>query len=280
MSRWLAALAALFGVAAPAATAATPLERYAPVVVHDSRDPDTLTSVRAFAGRIPGVEPGPGRPVVYGRRAGAWLQYWMFFARNSQDRGLLATGRHAGDWELVQFRLRRKRAIQAVYAQHSGAERCGFGSVRISRDRPVVFVARGSHAAYFVPGLRDRTWPDPNDETDGRGARVRPRLVRISEERPPWMRYPGRWGASRASWVPGEMDSPRGPAFQGVRWSDPPAWGAAAHPCTRRDCDRRGECDGRETAMTAVLVALGLAWALLFGLRRMRRLEVLPAGGG
>ena len=31
--------------------------------------------------------------------------------------------------------------------------------------------------------------------------------------------------------------------------------------------------------MTAALVALGLAWALLVGLRRTRRLEVAPAGG-
>ena len=128
------------------------------------------------------------------------------------------------------------------------------------RDRPVVYLARGSHAAYFVTGLRDRTWPDPNDETDGRGLRVRPRLVRITEDSPAWMRYAGRWGGSRAGWVPGEMDSPRGPAFQPQgRWSDPAAWAAAARPCTRRDCDRRGECDGRETAIAAVLAVLGLA---------------------
>ena len=46
------------------------------------------------------------------------------------------------------------------------------------------------------------------------------------------------------------MDSPRGPAFQPQgRWSDPDGWAAAARPCTRRDCDQRGECDGRETAI-------------------------------
>jgi hypothetical protein len=123
---------------------------------------------------------------------------------------------------------------------------------------------------YFVPGLRERMWPDPNDETDGRGLRVRPRLVRITEERPPWMRYPGRWGASRASWVPGEMDSPRGPAFQPERW-DAAAWAAGARACTRRECDERGECDGRETATAALLAALGLLVAVWYGVRRMRR---------
>jgi hypothetical protein len=273
MLRWLMA-AGLVVAAAPApAAAADPLQLYAPVVVHDSRESSPLTSVRAFAGRAPGVEPGPARPTVYGRRTGPWLQYWLFFAANDQDRGVLNTGRHEGDWELVQYRLRRGRMVQAVYAQHSGAESCGFGNVRRSRGRPVVFLARGSHAAYFRPGLRDRMWPDPNDEADGRGLRVRPRLVRVSEERPPWMAYDGRWGAARAGWVPGEMDSPRGPAFQGIRWSDPAAWAAAARPCTRGDCDERGECDGRETALTALLAVLGLLVALVYAGRRLRLAE-------
>jgi hypothetical protein len=278
MFRWLAAAAALSAVAAPASAPAGALERYAPVLVHDSREGDPLASVRAFAGRVPGVPPGPVRPVVYGRRAGPWLQYWMLFPSNSQDRGLLRTGRHEGDWELVQLRLRAKRPVQAVYAQHSGAESCGFGWVRRSGSRPVVFVARGSHAAYFVPGLRDRTWPDPNDEADGRGQRVRTRLVRIAEDSPGWMRYPGRWGDTRAGWVPGEMDSPLGPARQPQgRWSDPTAWAASARSCTRLDCDRRGECDGRETAIAALLAVLGFLCALLYGIRRTRR-EEAPNG--
>jgi hypothetical protein len=273
MFRWLVA-AGLLAAAVPApAAAADPLQRYAPVVVHDSRERSPLTSVKAFAGRVPGVESGTPRPTVYGRRAGPWLQYWLLFADNAQDRGVLKTGRHEGDWEMVQYRLRRGRPVQAVYTQHSGAESCGFGGVRRSRGRPVVFLARGSHAAYFRPGLRDRTWPDPNDEADGRGLRVRPRLVRVSEDRPPWMAYAGRWGATRAGWVPGEMDSPRGPAFQGVRWSDPAAWAAAARPCTRGDCDERGECDGRETAVAALLAVLGLLVALLYAGRRLRDAE-------
>jgi Vacuolar protein sorting-associated protein 62 len=273
MLRRLALATLLAAAPAPAAAAAVPLERYAPVVAHDSREEHPLTSVKAFAGRVPGVERGPARPVVYGRRAGPWLQYWMLFAYNDQDRGLLRTGRHEGDWEVVQYRLRRGRLVQAVYAQHSGAETCGPANVRRSRGRPVVFLARGSHASYFRPGTRDRTWPDPNDEADGRGLRVRPRLVRVSEERPPWMAYEGRWGATRAGRAPGEMDSPRGPAFQGVRWSDPGAWADSARPCTRVDCDERGECDGRETAIAAVLAAVGLILAVWYGVRRTRRAD-------
>jgi len=275
MLRWLTAVAAAPLLLAAPAAAAGPLARHAPVVVHDSRETDLLTSVATFAGRVPGVRDGRPRrrPVVYGRRAGPWLQYWMLYAHDRQDRGVLSTGRHEGDWELVQFRLRGERLVQAVYAQHSGAESCGYDRVRRTRGgRPIVFAARGSHAAYFVPGLRDRTWPGPNDEADGRGRRVRPRPVRITAAAPPWMRYAGRWGASRAGWVPGELDSPRGPGFQ-ARWSNPAAWAAAARPCARRDCDRRGECDGRETAAAALLAAIGLLGAGLTGGRRLRRAE-------
>jgi hypothetical protein len=276
MLRWLMPAAALVALMPAPAVAASPLERFAPVVAQAGGEPSPLTSVRVMAGRVPGVEPGSARPVVYGRRDGPWLQYWMFFAENLQDRGIFRTGRHEGDWEMVQYRLRDGLLVRAVYAQHAVAESCGYRNVRRSRGRPVVFVARGSHAMYFVPGLRERMWPDPNDEADGRGVRVRPRLVRVSEERPPWMAYPGRWGGTRAGWIPGEMSSPRGPAFQPDRW-DAAAWADRARPCTRRDCDERGECDGQETAIAAILAALGLIVAIWLAIRRVRRADAAAA---
>jgi hypothetical protein len=278
MFRWLAAAAALAALAVPADAAAGILDDFVPLVVHDSRERYPLTSVRAFAGRVPGVPAGEARPVVYGRRTGHWLQYWMLFAADTQDWGLLHTGRHEGDWELVQLRLRRGRPVRAFYSQHSGAESCSMGWATRLAARPVAYVAQGSHALYFVSGVRDRIWPAPNDEADGRGLRMRPRLVRISADSPPWMRYSGRWGATRAGWFPGEMSSPRSPAQQRERWTDPDAWAAAARRCSRRNCDRRGECDERETAMTGVVATLALGWALLFARRRMRRSEGPNAG--
>ncbi len=126
----------------------------------------------------------------------------------------------------------------------------------------MIYLANGSHAAYFRAGVRDRMWPDPNDEADGRGAVVVPAVRPLG----PWARWPGRWGGARAGWVPGEMDSPRGPAFQSQRrWSDPDGWARRARPCTMGRCDARGECDGRETfvsvgAPVLVLVLLGGWW--------------------
>jgi hypothetical protein len=252
------------------AAAAIALAAHAPVVVHDSRERFPLTSVAAAPVAVPGIG-GDHRAAAYGRVApaahdGTWLQYWLFYRAQDQDRGIVRTGRHTGDWEMVQFRLdRRGRPIQAVYAQHSGAERCSWSSVRMRNGRPVVYVARGAHASYLRPGIRDRTWPDPNDEADGRGSVVRPRLVRVTHASPAWMRWPGRWGHARARWwVPGEQDSPVGPAFQGQgRWSDPDGWAAAARTC-RMSCDEVGECDWRENVMgaagvAAVIGAVGIA---------------------
>jgi len=229
-----------------------------PVLVHDGLERFPATSV-------PGT---PDEPVVYERRVDGWVQYWIWFDANPQDRGVLRSGRHEGDWELVQYRA---DGSEAVYAQHSGAERCAGGSVESRGGRPVVYVANGSHASYFHAGVRDRMWPDPNDEADGRGVVLRPPAVPISAGSPPWMRFAGHWGDARAGWFPPEQSSPRGPAYQGVRWDDPEAWARSAQPCTGLSCVSVGACDGGETALAGGLAVALLAVAGLGIARRRRR---------
>jgi hypothetical protein len=252
------------------------LTAHTPVVVHDSRERYALTSVATAPAVIPGRD-HDRRPAAYGRikrtaHGGAWLQYWLFYRRQDQDRGIVRTGRHEGDWEMVQYRLDAQgQPVQAVYAQHSGAERCAWSSVELRGGHPVVYAARGSHASYLRPGVRDRTWPDPNDEADGRGRAVRPRLVPVSASSPRWMRWSGRWGPARARWwVPGEQDSPRGPAFQAQgRWSEPDRWAHDARGC-HAGCDEADECDGREKVL-GVGGALALLATLALGYRARRR---------
>jgi hypothetical protein len=222
-----------------ASAAAAALAAFTPVVVHDASERFPLASAAAVAPVARVVR--DRAPAAYGRaapdgRGGMWLQYWLFYGYQDQDRGL-----------------------EAVYAQHSGAERCGIGAVSFREGHPVVFAAHGSHASYLQAGTRDRMWPDPNDEADGRGVVVRPRLVPITATSPGWMRYPAPWGGSRASRLnPMEQDSPLGPAFQKDRW-DAAAFAASAGRC-RAACNSVGECDGRETAVSfaAVLVLLVL----------------------
>jgi hypothetical protein len=263
-----------------AAALAVALTAHVPVLVHDSRERFPLTSVAAAPIRVPGLDTDR-RPAVYGRvarakNAGAWLQYWLFYRAQDQDRGIVRTGRHAGDWEMVQYRLdAHGHPVEAVYAQHSGAERAPWQTVQRRSGHPVVYVARGSHASYLRHGVRDRTWPDPNDEADGHGRVVQPRLVRITATNPRWMRWPGRWGGARARWwVPGEQDSPFGPAFQRQgRWSDPDGWARAARS-GRAGCDHLGECDWRETLLgTSVVAALAGALSLRSIRHRRRRLR-------
>jgi hypothetical protein len=176
-----------------------------------------------------GAARGPRR--VYGhvaRESGrTWLQYWTFYAYNPQDRGIFRTGQHEGDWELIQLRLGRDGVPDlATFTQHSWAEGCAFRELRregpADREWPVVFVANGSHAGYSRPGVYDRPFPDPNDEADGRGSRLRPPVVEIADHAPAWVRWPRRWGRSEAGWVPGEASSPVGPRFQDHgAWSRP-----------------------------------------------------------
>ena len=193
------ALLAVLTIAAPAASTAQPREsdvlaRFAPVLVYDADERSLAlpvdsvpygTQPRGRAIDVPRDARGPA--VVYGREASGrggrrLLQYWLFFAHNGQDRGIVHTGRHAGDWELAMVALDSSgRPVEATVSQHSGGETCGWSNVR--RDRaghPLVYVANASHALYFRPGTRDRTWPDPNDEADGRGRRVAPAVRRLA----------------------------------------------------------------------------------------------------
>lgn len=260
------------------------LARFAPVLHYDSAERDRATSVEALTVRRLDARGRPGdriavRPaadppatiyghVVRGRRV--WLQYWMLYATNPQDRGIVRTGRHEGDWEVAQVALDRGgRPERAVFAQHSWAEACTWQETRHPGGHLELYVANGSHAVYAAPGTHDRPWPDPNDHADGRGATARPTVVPITARRPAWVAWPGRWGRSDARfWIPGEKSSPRGPAFQSRGpWHDPDAYLARARACGS------GAPPGPRYAVLAVAVGLGGAMVVALRLRRRRRTE-------
>ena len=205
-------------------------------------------------------------PAAYGhavaaRDGGAWLQYWLFYAYQDQDRGIVRTGRHAGDWELVQYRVdaaaaRSRPSTPSTRAPSAAAA----ATVELRGGRPVVYAAHGSHASYFHAGTRDRTWPDPNDEADGRGAVVRPRLVAITRELPVLDDLRRRRGAARGRALvrPAASRTPRAGPPSSRRAGTPRPFAASAHGC-RAACDQVGECDGREKALTGAAFALPLA---------------------
>jgi hypothetical protein len=163
-----------------------------------------------------------------------WLQYWLYYFYNDYNLAL-GIGLHEGDWEMVQLRMHGDEPDVAVYAQHRQAEQRPWAQVeRVPGDprRPLVYVARGSHASYFHAGFHQtEAWYDLAD-----GKRNAPRLALeiIDDDTPPWVGWPGVWGDTRARVGGVDQPSPRGPAAHGS-WRDPNSLLATAWQPERKD---------------------------------------------
>ncbi|MDX6631683.1 MAG: hypothetical protein QOH00_3929 [Gaiellales bacterium] len=154
-----------------------------------------------------------------------WLQYWFFYFYNDYNLigSFLHAGLHEGDWEMIQVRLHDEVPNLAVYCQHTGADKRDWAEVQKipGTERPIVFVARGSHASYFERGTQwTGHWFDHAD-----GNRKSPEVaLEIVDDRDDvwhWIRWPGSWGDTKASGDnPLDSNSPRGPAAHS-QWDDP-----------------------------------------------------------
>jgi hypothetical protein len=196
-----------------------------------------------------------GPSVVYGRHevvAGTIvLQYWLFYEFNFWSLQYPPSGfawqAHEGDWEVVTVVLdAEQQPVEAAYSQHCGGERRSWANVQRSGTHPVVYVATGSHANLFAPGLRPislacyppqirailiQNHVTPLDFLVSPGRVLGPgstTVERIHDNSPRWLRFPGTWGeaqfiASPPPLGPGTVPfgtSPVGPAFHGD-WDDP-----------------------------------------------------------
>lgn len=188
---------------------------------------DTTRTYAANAKALPHY-----RDIVHGharrdRHGRLWLQYWLFYYYNDFRLlgDLFSAGKHEGDWELVHLRLDASgKPDLAVFTQHRTAERRPWADVRKAGDAPLVYVARGSHANYFRPGLHATgAW---FDQADGRGPQIRPELD-VVEDTTPWMLWPGRWGDTKATSSPIDSNSPTSPGRR-AHWLDPAALAATA----------------------------------------------------
>jgi hypothetical protein len=137
-----------------------------------------------------------------------WVQHWLWYLHNPKI--YVLTGDHEGDWEFVQVGYVGETAVCMTLSQHhSGGARMWWNVER--RDgRPVVYIARDSHANYFRP--IDEI-PEFGDQADGNG----PVLDELEwRDFGGWATWPGRWGNST-----GEGQSPQSPGCQGDRWKAP-----------------------------------------------------------
>jgi hypothetical protein len=161
-----------------------------------------------------------GHAVEAGGRV--WLQYWMWYFYNDYQLAF-GFGTHEGDWELVQLRIGGGgQPDVAVYGQHGSAQRRAWADVEklaSNRDRPVVYVARGSHGAYFDPGFHPTdAWYDIAD-----GKRPAPALAleTVDDAAHAWLRWPGFWGDTKPSDGSAlQSYSPTGPGGRTV-WRNP-----------------------------------------------------------
>jgi hypothetical protein len=178
---------------------------FTPAVVSAGRYPDGSPVDRTDYLRIRSRKSGPAKTygLVVEQGTATFLVYWWWYPMNGFHWS--TGGWHHGDWESVVIRVRGVAPDRgpdlAAYARHRTGEARRWDRVRRVDGRPLVFVALGSHAAYFDRGplATGRRAPDP------------PELERVAPETHPWLLWPGRWGQSRTGgrWA----DSPRGPLF-------------------------------------------------------------------
>jgi hypothetical protein len=158
----------------------------------------------------PDIPPGIGLPVVgyYRVVKGSplhWHQYWSWWRYNAKT--YAGTGAHEGDWEFVQIGCRPDGVpVLMSCSQHDGGQKREYWGVTLTPDgRPIVYVARDSHANYFNP-TRDVT-----DIADGAGEHIDPTWLAFGA----WQDWLGVWGHSRTS--PGPLSTRRA-------WNAPHAW--------------------------------------------------------
>jgi hypothetical protein len=191
-----------------------------------------------------------GRPsTVYGQvirsEAAVVLEYWLFYYDDVYSYFYppsdLIWQSHEGDWESIAIVLSPDGApLEAAFSQHCVGQRRSWSSTqRVDGTHPVAYVAVGSHASYFAPGLhpldpacvpaaalallRQHGLPDPVDYA-GIGVSEMPLLERINDG-DGWAVFPGYWGELQYFHSPftGTVPfgtAPVGPAFHGL-WADP-----------------------------------------------------------
>lgn len=179
------------------------------------------------------VDSGGYGPAVYGRivdrDSGRVIQYWLNYLFNNHP--LLS---HEGDWELIEVELdENDQPVRVSASQHDYGRMRMWQDVESQGDRPVIYVARGSHANYFEPadhyisisGIPVPLALDFTDTIFG-GRPVVPDVIALSPAAAgsgsqAWLDFGGQWGE------PSDRmggDAPVGPKWSGGRWSQPLAW--------------------------------------------------------
>lgn len=157
----------------------------------------------------PHVQRGHGGAGYWRRMAGGglvWIQHWLWFVHNPKS--YAGVGEHEGDWEFLQVGYAHDTPVCMTASQHRNGEARMWWDVERRDGRPVIYIARDSHAMYFEP-VRGSI---ADDTCDGAGAT----LDLSWRDFGAWAHWPGRWGNSTGAGM-----SPQSPGRQGDRWGRP-----------------------------------------------------------
>ena len=137
-----------------------------------------------------------------------WVQYWLWYLYNPKQ--IAGAGVHEGDWEFVQVGYGGETPACVTVSRHRTAGARMWWEAKQRDGRPLIYVARDSHAHYFEPVAKAFEW---EDDADGKGE-----VLDEIEWRPfgEWATWPGLWGNST-----GVGQSPQSPGSQGNRWNAP-----------------------------------------------------------
>ena len=190
------------------------------------------------------------------------ITYPLFYPHNKKDGGRIVPGvdgsrlhqEHEGDWEYVKVRLDENyRPLEVEYSNHKNKLVLPWSDVPKEGGRPVVYVARGSHANSPSPENRELPslpripihpsvpgsiplsiyaafsdkWdvslrgvgPKIEDEFAAGGKRIdtQARLSDINDQ--PWYEFRGDWGEQKSFLGLIDIDDWSGPAGPSSDWS-------------------------------------------------------------
>ena len=172
------------------------------------------------------------------------VQYWTFYYFNDWRNV------HEGDWELVEIVFpglsvgdiiaQNQEPLFAAYSQHQAGQRMSWEDMKVQGlvedTHPSVYVARGSHANYFLPG---QYWSVLDFDDTGLESwnRIQPDEVVLLDESDEitqdWLSFQGKWGENLGFTISVEQltfgqSGPYGPSwYEGQpsnRWKAPYAW--------------------------------------------------------
>jgi hypothetical protein len=158
------------------------------------------------------------------------IQYWFFYLYNDGKND------HEGEWEMIEVLLNLNLVpVGTGYSHHETGSYRQWGNVpKMDGTHPVVYVAKGSHAAYFYEetyGFLDNF--DIVSDDGWKGYLTIIEYLKDLEEKK-WLNFGGNWGHRSVS---SKFSGPPGPRYQGEKWDDPVGWALSLYESSASTLD-------------------------------------------